>query len=49
MKHDKLVKDVEDALAKLFADTSVSREQTKDSLEQIQEWVTEFLSALESI
>jgi hypothetical protein len=47
MEHDKLVKAVEDALAKLFADTSVSREKTKDSLEQIQEWVTEFLSALE--
>jgi hypothetical protein len=47
MKHDQLVKNVEDALAKLFADTSVSREKTKESLEQIQEWVAEFLSALE--
>jgi hypothetical protein len=47
MNHNQLVKAVETALSKLFADTSVSREDTRESFEQIKEWVDEFLSTLD--
>jgi len=47
MNHDQQVKDIEKALSKLFAYTSVSQEQTRESLQQIREWVDEFLGALD--
>lgn len=34
-RHDELVKKAEKAIDNLFSDTSVSREQTRESLEEI--------------
>lgn len=43
---DKLVKEVEAAITRLYSDTSVSREQTLDSLENIREYILDLIRDL---
>jgi len=43
---DKLVKEVEAAIMRLYSDTSVSREQTLDSLENVRELVLDLIRDL---
>jgi hypothetical protein len=44
--HDKLIKEAEAAISRLHADTSVSREQTLDSLENVRELVLDLIRDL---
>jgi hypothetical protein len=44
--HKDLVKEAQDAIGAVFGDMDVDREQTKQSLEEIQETVNDFLEIL---
>ena len=44
--HEKLVKEAEAAISRLHADTSVSREQTLDSLENVRELILDLIRDL---
>lgn len=43
---DKLVKEVEAAITRLYSDTSVSREQTLDALENVRELILDLIRDL---
>jgi hypothetical protein len=45
---DKLVKEVEAAIMRLYSDTSVSREQTLDSLENVRELILDLIADIKS-